>query len=126
MSVSLGFALSLGLPVPSQLTAAVLSPAHSYDSVNVWRTYGVGDPTPAVANSTFADMQALAYWLEASKMRSNLTGSLLGGPLLAAVSDALQAAALAATTTGNATSQASNRRPAGSSWGLTKSTVEED
>lgn len=75
-----------------------------YDSFNVWRTYGVGDPTPAVDSSTFAEMQALGYWLETSKMHSNLTGSMLGGPLLQAVSDALQAAALAAST-GNATSQ---------------------
>lgn len=43
----------------------------------------MGDPTPEVDNATFADMQALGYWLETAKMRSSLAGNLLAGPLLA-------------------------------------------
>lgn len=54
-----------------------------FDGFNVYRTYNVGNEMPPVDNETFAEMQELAYWLETSKMRSNLTGNLLGGALLA-------------------------------------------
>ena len=37
-----------------------------YDGYNVWRTYGVGDPMPAINNATFAQVQDLANWLEVS------------------------------------------------------------
>lgn len=69
-----------------------------YDAINVWRTYGVGDPVPAFSDSDFAAVQGLGYWLETAKMRSNLTGNLLGGVLLADVAESLRAAAGARST----------------------------
>ncbi|MEW5318965.1 MAG: hypothetical protein WDW38_010143 [Sanguina aurantia] len=53
-----------------------------YDAWNVWLTYGVGDPMPAISTDLFNQMTVLAYWLEVTKMRSNMTLSLLGGALL--------------------------------------------
>ncbi|PRW05761.1 acid phosphatase [Chlorella sorokiniana] len=54
-----------------------------YDGFNVFRTYGVGTPMPTIPDATFDEMQQVAYWLETAKMRSELTGNLLGGLVLA-------------------------------------------
>lgn len=54
---------------------------------------GHGDPMPAVNASTYAQIAALASWLETSKMASSLTGSLLSAPLLADLSSRLATAA---------------------------------
>ncbi|KXZ41623.1 hypothetical protein GPECTOR_356g120 [Gonium pectorale] len=69
-----------------------------YDRINVWRTYGVGDRTPNFTDAQFAKIQSLAYWLETTKMRSNMTRSLLGGPTLGDLLSQLQAAANAVRT----------------------------
>lgn len=54
-----------------------------YDAFNVWRTYGVGDPTPDIDEATFQSMKELANWLETAKMSSTLTGAMVGGTILA-------------------------------------------
>ena len=51
-------------PPPLQVQALLPSPNTSlqnwwnvYDQFNVWRTYGVGDPMPAIDNATFVQIQ---------------------------------------------------------------------
>lgn len=63
-----------------------------YDAFNVWRTWGVGSPLPAIDNDTFAQITELAMWLETSKMDPSLTGNLLGGGLLGDVLHRMAAA----------------------------------
>ncbi|KAG2435149.1 hypothetical protein HXX76_007234 [Chlamydomonas incerta] len=67
-----------------------------YDAINVYRTYGLGAPTPNFTD-IFTPIQDLAYWLEVRKMQTGLTRNLLGGPLLAdltaSLADAVAAAA---------------------------------
>lgn len=69
-----------------------------YDGFNVYRTYGVGTPMPTISNATFDEMQQVAYWLETAKMRSELTGNLLGGLALADLLRYLDAAEAAAAS----------------------------
>lgn len=73
-----------------------------YDAINVWRTYRVGDETPTF-DDDFGNIQALAYWLETTKMRSNLTNSYLGGVALADVVAKLQGAAAASANSNETT-----------------------
>lgn len=54
---------------------------------------GAGDPMPSVNASVWADMVALAGWLETSKMASALTGPALGGPIIADMLDRMLLAA---------------------------------
>ncbi|EFJ51404.1 hypothetical protein VOLCADRAFT_103449 [Volvox carteri f. nagariensis] len=68
-----------------------------YDSINVYQTYGVGDPVPQFNRTLFQKIQDLAYWLETAKMRSNLTGNMLGGVALADLVNYFQLAATGAT-----------------------------
>ncbi|KAJ9532610.1 hypothetical protein QJQ45_010698 [Haematococcus lacustris] len=71
-----------------------------YDAWNVWQTFGIGDPLPALNTSMFSQLVQLATWGEISKMSSNLTSNLLGGPLLAdmlAYMDTTASAALSGT-----------------------------
>ncbi|KAL6746088.1 histidine phosphatase superfamily [Haematococcus lacustris] len=71
-----------------------------YDAWNVWQTFGIGDPLPALKTSMFTQLVQLATWGEISKMSSNLTSNLLGGPLLAdmlAYMDTTASAALTGT-----------------------------
>lgn len=63
-----------------------------YDALNVWRTYGVGEPTPPLDNATFADVVELAYWLETRKMAPALAGNLLGGAIVGDLLGRLEAA----------------------------------
>ncbi|KAJ9534014.1 hypothetical protein QJQ45_027114, partial [Haematococcus lacustris] len=49
-----------------------------YDAWNVWQTFGIGDPLPALNTSMFTQLVQLATWGEISKMSSNLTSNLLG------------------------------------------------
>eukprot|EP00198_Chlamydomonas_reinhardtii_P012622 XP_001701959.1 predicted protein [Chlamydomonas reinhardtii] len=66
-----------------------------YDAINVYRSYGLGAPTPNFTD-IFTPIQDLAYWLEVRKMQPALTHNLLAGPLLAdllgSMSDAVEAA----------------------------------
>ncbi|KAG2425428.1 hypothetical protein HYH02_015034 [Chlamydomonas schloesseri] len=66
-----------------------------YDAINVYRTYGLGAPTPNFTD-LFTPIQDLAYWLEVRKMQTRLTRNLLGGHLLADLLASLQGAAAAA------------------------------
>ncbi|GIL62620.1 hypothetical protein Vafri_16819 [Volvox africanus] len=68
-----------------------------YDAINVYRTYNVGNPVPNFTQSLFNQIQDLAYWLETSKMRSNLTGNLLGGVALADLTNYFRLAATASS-----------------------------
>ncbi|KAG2501116.1 hypothetical protein HYH03_000934 [Edaphochlamys debaryana] len=69
-----------------------------YDSINVYRTYGVGQPTPNFTDVQFNNIQAVAFWLETRKMDSALTSNLLGGTILADLISSLQQAATTFTT----------------------------
>ena len=60
-----------------------------WDSFNVYRSYSIGDPVPTINSTQFSQMQALAYWLEVTKMRSSMVGSLLGGTVLQMAIDAM-------------------------------------
>lgn len=60
-----------------------------WDAFNVYRSYGVGDPVPNITSTQFSQMQALAYWLEVSKMRSSMAGNLLSGTVLQMAVDAM-------------------------------------
>ncbi|GFR50752.1 hypothetical protein Agub_g13018 [Astrephomene gubernaculifera] len=82
--------------MPVCLPGVVYGRWNVYDAINVYRTYGVGSPTPTFNDTMFAKIQQLAYWLETAKMRSNLTSNLLGGVPLADLAAYLQAAAAAA------------------------------
>ena len=64
------------------------------------RNAGVGDPMPSVNASVWADMVALANWLETSKMASALTGPLVGGPIVADVINRLLTVSSRHNTTG--------------------------
>lgn len=75
-----------------QLNSSLANWWNVYDAFNVWRQYGVGDPTPPLDNATFAQTVDLAHWLETRKMQPSLTGGLLGG---AALGDLLSRAASA-------------------------------
>jgi hypothetical protein len=75
-----------------QLNTSLANWWNVYDAFNVWRTYRVGDVMPDLDNATYGQVMAIAHWLEVAKMRSALTGSLLGGPLLADILGRLGAA----------------------------------
>jgi len=66
-----------------------------YDAFNVWQTYRVGDAMPDLDPKTYAEVSQLAMWLELSKMRSQMTGNLLGGALLGEMLVRLQQATTA-------------------------------
>mmetsp|Transcript_13596 Transcript_13596/g.29101 ORF Transcript_13596/g.29101 Transcript_13596/m.29101 type:complete len:514 (-) Transcript_13596:767-2308(-) len=69
-----------------------------YDAWNVWNSTGLGDRFPPqgyLEPADAAQMTPLANWLEASKMRSSLTGNLLGGPLVSELLDGMSQAARA-------------------------------
>jgi lysosomal acid phosphatase len=79
-----------------------------WDSFNVYRSYGVGDAVPNITAVQFSDMQALAYWLEVSKMRSSMAGNMLGGTVLQMAVDAMLDVNASIATAFRQTSKASS------------------
>ncbi|KAF5842269.1 hypothetical protein DUNSADRAFT_8332 [Dunaliella salina] len=70
------------LPTASPLDGSLKRWWNMYDAFAVSRIDDDVAQMPDISGAEFAQVKAIADWLEVAKMQSSLTGNLLGGPLL--------------------------------------------
>eukprot|EP00200_Dunaliella_tertiolecta_P005510 CAMPEP_0202343236 /NCGR_PEP_ID=MMETSP1126-20121109/3448_1 /ASSEMBLY_ACC=CAM_ASM_000457 /TAXON_ID=3047 /ORGANISM="Dunaliella tertiolecta, Strain CCMP1320" /LENGTH=501 /DNA_ID=CAMNT_0048934285 /DNA_START=163 /DNA_END=1668 /DNA_ORIENTATION=+ len=73
------------LPTASPLNGSLKRWWNMYDAFAVSRIDDDVAQMPDISDAEFAQVRAIADWLEVAKMRSSLTKNLLGGPLLSDV-----------------------------------------